>query len=105
MSDNKINILDAKNGWLSPQGEFFPLDHPYQHCDWCREKGYDTCHLKFTLCQLDQTKWIKLTGGEWIFILPYQLLPNRVQMDFIIRWHEYHDKPLNDSIKKLLELL
>jgi hypothetical protein len=90
-----VSSLKYNDGWLDPDGIFYPLPVPYLHCEWCIQKAYATCQTAEwgpIDCHLDLSGWIKLTKGEWIIARPSKMTQR--QYDFIYDWHVRNGRDL-----------
>ena len=104
MKDAKETPGNQRNGWLDPQGRFFPIREASLHCDWCAGHHVLSCRKKSDYhpdCDLDKQGWFKLTNGKWIIAHPLRM--SQQQFNYIMDWHAQNGEALDNFVRFVKE--
>lgn len=83
------------NGWVLPNGKFYPLEDAMQHI-WCAER------LGKTEAQAEKLGWVKLSQGLTGLNIISHKMPTQKQIDTVFAWAKNHANR-EDKAKAWLE--
>lgn len=91
--------LQAKDGWLTPEGYFYPCK-PWQHNIILVILGKKV--VTFLSCnaeaRVELLGWLKLQESRWLSV-DYDRPITQSQLDFIFDWCQVHNKELPSYLK------